>query len=82
MKPSYNYWVARGLILQTRAFMGQENYVEAEQTITSVIDYYPAKEEDGILEEAQEIKEELNKLMNPEKEEEENQNKTIEIKPE
>jgi len=82
MKPSYNYWVARGLILQTRAFMGQENYVEAEQTITSVIDYYPAKEEDGILEEAQEVKEELNKLMNPEKEEEENQNKTIEIKPE
>jgi hypothetical protein len=82
MKPSYNYWVAKGLILQTKALIEQEKYVEADQTITSVIDFYPAKEEDGVLEEAKEVKQTLDALMNPQKPEEENLQKTLEIKPE
>lgn len=82
MKPSYNYWVAKGLILQCKALMAQEKYVEADQTITSVIDFYPAKEEDEILEEANEVKKTLDALMNPQKPEEEEPQKTLEIKPE
>ncbi|NBN99259.1 MAG: hypothetical protein EBV19_08510, partial [Flavobacteriia bacterium] len=82
MKPSYNYWVAKGLILQSKALMAQEKYVEADQTITSVIDFYPAKEEDEILEEANEVKNTLDALMNPQKPEEEEPQKTLEIKPE
>jgi len=80
MKPSYTYWVAKGLILQTKVYMTQEKYVEAHQTISSVIDFYPVKNDDGILSEAKQINEELEKLMNPEKKSEENPIKTIEIK--
>jgi tetratricopeptide (TPR) repeat protein len=82
MKPSYNYWVAKGLILQTKALMEQKKYVEADQTISSVIDFYPVKEEDGILTEAKEVKQALDAFMNPEKHEKENLQKTLEIKPE
>ena len=82
MKPSYNFWVAKGLILQTKAYMGQEKYVEADQTISSVIDFYPSKEKDGILEEANAVKQTLDSLMNPAKPEEDNTKKTLEIKPE
>jgi tetratricopeptide (TPR) repeat protein len=82
MKPSYNYWVAMGLILETRVHIQQGNYLEAEQTISAVIDFYPAKEEDGILVEAQEIKLEIEKLKNPDKPVENDPLKTIEIKPE
>lgn len=81
MKPNYTFWVAKALILQTRVYMVQENFVEANQTITSVLDFYPIKTDDGILSEAQKVKEELEELMNPEKKSEENPIKTIEIKP-
>ena len=82
MKPSYNYWVAKGLILQTRVHINQEAYLEAEQTITSVIEFYPTKEDDGILTEANALKVEIEALKNPEKAIEPSIQKTIEIKPE
>lgn len=82
MKPSYNFWVAKGLILQSKALIEQEKYVEADQTITSVIDFYPSKEEDGVLDEAKEVKQTLDALMNPQKPEEDELEKTLEIKPE
>jgi tetratricopeptide (TPR) repeat protein len=81
MKPSYNYWVAKGLILQTKVHIAKEAYLEAEQTITSVIDFYPVKENDGILIEAQALKEEIERLKNPEKNVEVDPKQTIEIKP-
>lgn len=82
MKPSYNYWVAKGLILQSRALINQGKFLEADQVITSVIDFYPAQEEDGILDSANEIKQVLNSLMNPEKPENDDPPQSIEIKPE
>ena len=82
MKPSYNYWVAKGLILQTKVHMQQGELLEAEQTITSVIDFYPIKEEDGILTEANALKLEIEHLMNPTKTIESDPEKTIDIKPE
>ena len=81
MKPSYNYWVAKGLLLQTQVHIQQLAYVEAEQTVTSVIDFYPIKD-DGILDRANELKAEIEKLKNPEKTIENDPEKTIEIKPE
>jgi len=81
MKPSYNYWVAKGLILQTKVHIAKEAYLEAEQTITSVIDFYPVKENDGILIEAQALKKEIERLKNPEKNVEVDPKQTIEIKP-
>ena len=51
MKPKYDYWVAKGLILQTQLLIAQDNLFQAEKTIKSVLDYYTNKT-DGILEEA------------------------------
>ncbi|MEY3048471.1 MAG: hypothetical protein RL365_509 [Bacteroidota bacterium] len=82
MKPSYNYWVAKGLILQTKVHMQLGELLEAEQTITSVIDFYPIKEEDGVLIEANALKLEIERLMNPTKTIESDPQKTIDIKPE
>ena len=82
MKPSYNYWVAKGLILQTKTHIDRNELLEAEQTITSVIDFYPIKEDDGILEEAQTLKATIEDLKNPTKNLEIDPQKTIEIKPE
>ena len=63
MKPSYNYWVAKGLILQSRILIIQNDLFQAEQTLKSVIDHYP-DEEDGILSEANELYDELMQLKN------------------
>lgn len=82
MKPSYNYWVAKGLILQTQTHIDRNELLEAEQTITSVIDFYPIKEDDGILNEAHALKASIEDLKNPMKNLEIEPQKTIEIKPE
>ncbi|MEN9442855.1 MAG: hypothetical protein RLZ33_2932 [Bacteroidota bacterium] len=63
MKPSYTYWVAKGLILQSRILIAQNDLFQAEQTLKSVIDHYP-DEEDGILSEANELFDELMQLKN------------------
>ena len=82
MKPSYNFWVAKSLILQTKIQIDQLNYVEAEQTISSVIDFYPTKANDGILDEAKSLAERIKELQNPTKKVVIEPQKTIEIKPE
>ena len=63
MKPSYNFWVAKALILQSRICLAQNNLFQAEQTINSVLDHYPEKE-DGIIDEANSVKEEIEQLKN------------------
>jgi len=60
-KPAYNYWIARGLILRTRVQIAQDKLFEAEQTLKSVIDHYPVPD-DGILDEANELWNELMQL--------------------
>lgn len=51
IKPKYDYWIGKGLILQTQVLIKQDNLFQAEQTIKSVIDFYPNKT-DGVYEEA------------------------------
>ena len=63
MKPSYDYWVAKGLILQSRILIQQDNLFQAEQTLKSVLDHYP-KTDDGIKLEAGELYDELMQLKN------------------
>ncbi|MFN5846675.1 MAG: tetratricopeptide repeat protein [Flavobacteriia bacterium] len=78
MKPSYNYWVAKGLILQTRILMLQDDLFQAEQTLKSVIDHYP-DEDDGILAEANELWDELMQLKNQPKSVQEEEETVIEV---
>lgn len=51
MKPGYDYWIAKGLILQTRVLIAKKDLFQAENTIASVIENYPV-ETDGIQTEA------------------------------
>ena len=64
MKPSYNYWVAKGLLLQTHVHISREDYFQAEQTLKSVIDFYP-DQQDGVLAEASDLWDELMQLKSP-----------------
>ncbi len=61
MKPTYNFWVAKSLFLQTHIFIVSGDLFQAEQTIQSVMDHYPISD-DGILLEANELKSELMQL--------------------
>ena len=63
MKPAYNFWVAKTLILQSRICIKQNNLFQAEQTINSVLSHYPEKE-DGIIDEANLVKQEIEQLKN------------------
>jgi tetratricopeptide (TPR) repeat protein len=63
MKPAYNFWIAKTLILQSRICIKQNNLFQAEQTINSVLSHYPDKE-DGIVEDANLVKQEIDQLKN------------------
>lgn len=78
MKPSYNYWVAKALILQSRILIIQNDLFQAEQTLKSVIDHYPNKE-DGILSEANALYDELMQLKNKPKSLQDSEKTVIEI---
>ena len=80
MKPSYDYWVAKALILQSKIQISKEDYVQAEQNIKSIIDFYPKNLNDDILIEAHELYNEIIQLQNPSKDIENAPEKTIEIK--
>jgi tetratricopeptide (TPR) repeat protein len=70
MKPSYDYWIAKGLILKSRIFVKQRDFVQAEQNLKSVKEHYPTKD-DGIIEEANQLWEEI--LMLKEADEDNNE---------
>ena len=78
MKPTYNYWVAKGLILQAKTLMLKNDLFQAEQTLKSVKEHYP-DQEDGILNEANEVWEELMQLKNKPKNIVEPGNTVIEV---
>jgi TolA-binding protein len=78
MKPSYNYWVAKGLMLQTRIHILNDDLFQAEQTLKSVMDFYPIQD-DGILSEANDMWDELMQLKNPPVIEEPQPERKIEI---
>ena len=79
MKPSYNYWVAKGLLLQAQISMDKKDFVEATQTLLSIIEYYPIKT-DQIIEQAQKMLDEVEDLKNPALAPEEKKDLKIEIK--
>ncbi|MEN9303294.1 MAG: hypothetical protein RL264_1723 [Bacteroidota bacterium] len=78
MKPSYNYWVAKGLMLQSRIHIINDDLFQAEQTLKSVINHYP-DQNDGIMTQANEQWDELMQLKNPAVNEKPKDNKVIEI---
>ena len=78
MKPSYNFWVAKGLLLQAKTEMILELYFEAENNLKSIIDHYPVQE-DGILDEANALWDELMQIKNAENTIEDEPEKRIEI---
>jgi hypothetical protein len=78
MKPSYNYWVAKGLLIQSKIHISREDLFQAEQTLKSVMDFYP-DQQDGVLAEASDLWDELMQLKNPPVNEEPQQEMKIEI---
>jgi tetratricopeptide (TPR) repeat protein len=60
-KPAYNYWIAKALILRSRIYIKQEKLFESEQNLKSVLEHYPT-EDDGIIDEANELWNELMQL--------------------
>lgn len=74
----YDYWVAKALILQAKNSIGMEDYVQAEYTLNSVLNGYSVQD-DGIIDEANQVMEVLNGLKNKSKEIPEDGDNTIEI---
>lgn len=74
----YDYWVAKALILQAKNSIGLEDYVQAEYTLNSVLEGYTVQD-DGIIDEANEVMAYLQELKNSDKNIEENGGGTIEI---
>lgn len=63
IKPAYDYWIAKGLLLQTKISMARNDLFKAEQTLASVRENYQVQD-DGILTEADALWSELMQLKN------------------
>ena len=77
-KPAYNYWIAKSLILRSRILIQLDDLFGAEQNLKSVIEHYPIQD-DGILDEANELWDELMQLKDQQQQFEERVDPTIEI---
>jgi tetratricopeptide (TPR) repeat protein len=67
MKPAYDFWIAKALMLQSKILIEKDDLFQAEQTLNSVISNYPV-EDDGIVLEAKALWNELMQLkIDPEK---------------
>lgn len=78
MKPTYNFWVAKGLIMKARILMAQDDLFQAEQTLKSILEHYP-NDNDGIIDEANELWDELMQLKDAPKDITTEGERTIEI---
>ena len=79
MKPSYDFWIAKGLILKSKILVEEADLVQAEQNLNAVIEHYPITD-DGILQEAEELMVTIERLKNTTPESTEGENETkIEI---
>ena len=63
MKPAYDFWVAKALILQTRVLIAKKDLFQAEYTLKSVLDNY-SEQEDGIIMQANQLWDELMQVKN------------------
>jgi len=61
MRPAYDYWTAKAILLQARNFMKTGDLFQAESALNSVTNNY-MNQNDGILAEADEIRQELEAL--------------------
>ena len=66
-KPSYNYWIAKALILKSKVLIIQDELFQSEENLKSIIEHYPVSD-DGIMDEANELWNELMQLKEEEKE--------------
>lgn len=78
MKPGYDFWIAKSLILQTKILVAKKDLFQAEQTIRSVIDNYP-NSDDGIQTEAGELLDEILQMKNQPKSVEEKSGTVIDV---
>lgn len=78
MKPAYDFWTAKALILQSKVLIAKDDLFQAEHTLKSVIDNY-TDEDDGILLEANQLWDELMQLKTVPKTVQEKQKTEIEI---
>ncbi|WP_027418913.1 tetratricopeptide repeat protein [Crocinitomix catalasitica] len=74
----YDYWLAKGLIIQAKNSIGLDDFVTAEYTLNSVLSGYSNKT-DGILEEANVVMREVLAIKNQGKDIQPQNNNTIEI---
>jgi tetratricopeptide (TPR) repeat protein len=79
IKPAYDYWVAKALILQTKILIIKNDLFQAEYTLKSVIDNY-INQDDGILLDANQLYDELMQIKNKPKDVKEINSTVIEIK--
>ena len=78
MRPAYNYWIAKGIMLRARVYMAQDNLFQAEQDLKSIKQHYK-NTTDGILDEANALWDELMQLKDAPKDIEEEGERVIEI---
>lgn len=62
-KPAYDYWVAKGLILQSRNCIAKNDLFQAEYTLNSILQNYKVQD-DGIVAETQQLMSEVQQLKN------------------
>lgn len=78
MKPQKNYWIAKGIMLRSKIHVARGDLTSAEMDLKSVIEHY-AVQDDGIIEEANALWDELMQLKEVNKDIEEGGNGEIDI---
>jgi tetratricopeptide (TPR) repeat protein len=61
-KPSYDYWIAKGLILLGKVYKETGDYFNAKHTLNSVVNNYNGKDKIEIIAEAQSVIQQVNEL--------------------
>lgn len=80
MKPAFDYWTAKALILQSKVLIAKEDLFQSEHTLRSVIDNYKVQD-DGILLEANQLWDELMQIKTMPKTVDDKKSNIIEINP-
>lgn len=63
-KPSYDYWIAKGILLLGENFIAMEDYYNARSSLQSVIDNYEGKDDVEIKQQAQDRLDYIDALEN------------------
>ncbi len=63
-KPTYDYWVAKGIILLGRNYMAVEDYFNAKHSLQSVVDHYEGKDKAEMVNTAQQLIDEIIEIEN------------------